>query len=165
MDDVFQAAVDSLLELFGSDARIVSGSRKIDVRCSPMFSSKLGNEKAGARISEFSANVIVAGKEHSNTATAYRLLDEWKTKHSSTTKALPDFANFTKSDVYNDFEAPISIVCPSVKEHLSILGSFSPIVCAMSGSGSAVFALFETEAEAIKAQSAFSVGAFVCKLL
>ena len=63
MDDVFQAAVDSLLELFGSDARIVSGSRKIDVRCSPMFSSKLGNEKAGARISEFSANVIVAGKE------------------------------------------------------------------------------------------------------
>ena len=61
MDDVFQAAVDSLLELFGSDARIVSGSRKINVRCSPMFSSKLGNEKAGARISEFSANVIVAG--------------------------------------------------------------------------------------------------------
>ena len=62
MDDVFQAAVDSLLELFGSDGRIVSGNQKIDVRCSPMFSSKLRNEKAGSRISAFSANVIVAGK-------------------------------------------------------------------------------------------------------
>ena len=109
--------------------------------------------------------VIVSGKEHSNTATAYRLLDDWKERNALTTQALPDFANFTKNDVYNDFEGPISFACPSVKEHLTILKSYSPIVCAMSGSGSAVFALFETEAEAIKAQSAFNVGAFVCKLL
>lgn len=63
MDDVFQAAVDSLLELFGSDAKIISGKEKIDVRCSPMFSSKLENEKTGARVSSLSGNVIVAEKE------------------------------------------------------------------------------------------------------
>ena len=109
--------------------------------------------------------VIVAGKEHSNTAVAYRLLDEWKEGNSLCTANLPDFNNFKASDIYNDFEAPISVACPSVKEHLAILKSFTPIACAMSGSGSAVFALFETEADAIKAQSAFPDGAFVCKFL
>ena len=109
--------------------------------------------------------VIVAGKEHSSTAVAYRLLDEWKETNPLSTVHFPNFENFTANDVYNDFEAPISVACPSVKEHLAILKSFSPIACAMSGSGSAVFALFETEAEAIKAQSAFHDGAFVCKLL
>lgn len=109
--------------------------------------------------------VIVAGKEHSNTAVAYRLLDEWKEANSLYSVNLPDFNNFKASDIYNDFEAPISVACPSVKEHLAILKSFTPIACAMSGSGSAVFALFETEADAIKAQSAFPDGAFVCKLL
>lgn len=109
--------------------------------------------------------VIVAGKEHSSTAAAYRLLDEWKEANLSNTVHFPNFDNFTAKDVYNDFEAPISVACPSVKEHLTILKSFSPIVCAMSGSGSAVFALFETEEEAIKAQTAFHDGAFICKLL
>lgn len=109
--------------------------------------------------------VIVAGKEHSNTAVAYRLLDKWKETNSLSPVNLPDFNNFKASDIYNDFEAPISVACPSVKEHLAILKSFTPIACAMSGSGSAVFALFETEADAIKAQSAFPDGAFVCKLL
>lgn len=62
MDDVFQAAVDSLLSLFGSDAELVAGGRRIEVRCSPLFSSKLRNGKTGAKVADFSANVIVAGK-------------------------------------------------------------------------------------------------------
>ena len=46
--------------------------------------------------------VIVAGKEHSNTAVAYRLLDEWKEANSLCTVHLPDFNNFKASDIYND---------------------------------------------------------------
>jgi len=63
MDDVFQSAVDSLLSLFGSAAELRNGAQKVPVRTSPPFSSKLKNEKAGTKVSSFSANVIITRDE------------------------------------------------------------------------------------------------------
>lgn len=109
--------------------------------------------------------VIVQGKEPSNTAAAYRLLDEWKEKHPTKAPATIDFHQFSYSDIYNDFQLPISCVCPSVSLHLQALKKAGAFAAAMSGSGSAVFGLFQTEGEAQKAQALLGEGSFVCRFL
>lgn len=63
----------------------------------------------------------------------------------------PDFSRFSPADLYNDFEAPVSRLCPSVPLHLAALRDVGAISAAMSGSGSATFGLFPTADTAEKA--------------
>lgn len=45
--------------------------------------------------------------------------------------------------LHNDFEPSVVAVCPRIGEVKDTLSSHSPIYCSMSGSGSAVYALFD----------------------
>lgn len=67
---------------------------------------------------------------------------------NTVTPPLPDFTRFSPADLYNDFEAPVSRLCPSVPLHLAALREVGATAAAMSGSGSATFGLFPSLAEA-----------------
>ena len=108
--------------------------------------------------------VVVEGKEPSSTKEAFSMLDNMRKKP----RQVFDFSVFSFDDVYNCFEEPISLCCLSVKEHLFLLRQENPRCAAMSGSGSAVFAIFETYDKAKTAFNKFinngSV-AYLCELL
>ena len=72
----------------------------------------------------------------------------------SSLSPLPDFTRFSPADLYNDFEAPVSRLCPSVPLHLAALREAGAIAAAMSGSGSATFGLFPSLVEAESAAAA-----------
>ena len=93
--------------------------------------------------------VIVEGKEPSFTGVAFRTLDE----DGERTHPTPDFSCFSYVDVYNAFESVVAKQCPSVAEHIEVLGKLHPLCVAMSGSGSSVFAVFQSREEASHAMS------------
>ena len=108
--------------------------------------------------------VLVEGKEPSSTKTAFSKIDELE----KGIRKSPDFDHFSYSDVFNIFEEVISESCPSVKMHLAQLKQFDPLCVAMSGSGSAVFAIFETKDAAefvAKKMTKCGSTAHVCSLL
>ena len=55
-----------------------------------------------------------------------------------------DFAEVA-ANVYNALQRPAAALNPAVKEALAAAAAASPAACAVTGSGSAVFALFESE--------------------
>ena len=55
-----------------------------------------------------------------------------------------DFAGVC-ANVYNALGAPACALCEGTAEALALARSLSPAACAVTGSGSAVFALFESE--------------------
>lgn len=95
--------------------------------------------------------VLVPGAEPSATGTAYAALDRARLTSGMETPPLPDFTCFLPRDIHNDFEAPVSALCPSVPRHLAMLRRAGAQTVAMSGSGSAVFGLFSTEKHAVQA--------------
>ena len=95
---------------------------------------------------EFSGHVvIIEGIEPSSTKEAFSQLDK---RRAPSFRPLPDFKHFSFADVHNVFEGVISEQCPSVALHLDIVRQYAPLCSAMSGSGSAVFAIFEKEKQA-----------------
>lgn len=95
--------------------------------------------------------VLVPGAEPSATGPAYAALDRARSTSGKEAPLPPDFTRFLPCDIHNDFEAPVSALCPSVSRHLALLCKAGAQAAAMSGSGSAVFGLFSTEAHAVKA--------------
>lgn len=85
-----------------------------------------------------------------STAQCYRLYDEapdaLRADSAALSRALAegDFAGVAKN-VYNALQAPACRLNGEVAEALALAASFSPAACAVTGSGSAVFALFESE--------------------
>ena len=107
--------------------------------------------------------VVVEGKESSSTREAFAKLDRQKRPP----KMHPDFRYFTYADAYNIFESVIAQDCPSVDTHLRLLRKHNPLCTQMSGSGSAVFALFSSLEEAHAAAKSLQFmhsKAYVCQL-
>ena len=75
--------------------------------------------------------------------------------------AAGDFAGVAKN-VYNALQAPACALNGEVAEALEAAASFSPSACAVTGSGSAVFALFESEELCLWAKSRYR-GKFVVR--
>lgn len=100
-------------------------------------------------------------KENSHTAPVRKLCpvsDRTAETQSQSTAdtavpSLPDFTRFSSADIHNDFEAPVSRLCPSVPLHLAALCEVGATAAAMSGSGSATFGLFPSLTEAESAAS------------
>ena len=108
--------------------------------------------------------LIVEGKEPSPTGKAFRIIDEDKTRLSSS-RETPSFEHFSMSEVYNVFERPMLTYCPSVAYHLAVLKNTNPLCASMSGSGSSVYAIYETKAEAIDAADSLPTSkTHICQL-
>lgn len=107
--------------------------------------------------------VVVEGKESSSTKDAFAKLDRQKRPQ----RLHPDFPHFVYKDAYNVFESVIAQDCPSVATHLQFLRKQNSLCAQMSGSGSAVFALFSSLEEARAAAKSLQLthsNAYVCQL-
>ncbi len=107
--------------------------------------------------------VVVEGKESSSTKDAFAKLDRQKRPQ----RLHPDFSHFVYKDAYNVFESVIAQDCPSVATHLQFLRKQNSLCAQMSGSGSAVFALFSSLEEARAAAKSLQLthsNAYVCQL-
>lgn len=102
---------------------------------------------------------------HSDTATAYRLLDDWYTAHPDDAHELPmaaelpglysgPFDSWTRFG--NSFTAPVSARYPVIRDALQDLYTSGAFFAQMSGSGSCVFGLFREKEEAKHAFSRLS---------
>jgi len=107
--------------------------------------------------------VVVEGKESSSTKDAFAKLDRQKRPQ----RLHPDFSHFVYKDAYNVFESVIAQDCPSVATHLHFLRKQNSLCAQMSGSCSAVFALFSSLEEALVAAKSLQLthsNAYVCQL-
>lgn len=121
-----------------------------------------GEKLLSVPVSDAPFIVVVKGKETSSTSEAYRALDGSRAVVESPLTLPSDPSDLP---FRNDFEAPISVLCPSVAEHLTKLRSFGATAAMMSGSGSAVFGIFPTERSARDAAEQMGDGAFFCHML
>lgn len=111
--------------------------------------------------------IAVPGEEKVSTPTAYRMLDEAFDHYKEDHGALHDmlFSFFTEGGIdgmYNVFETVVLPRCPgasSLRSRLIALGAKNAM---MSGSGSAVFGVFDSEADARYAAADID-GAIVCR--
>ncbi len=102
---------------------------------------------------------------HVDTAGAYRLLAEYRTRvdggifgsrWEAFRREYPGHAENAEfyRNLHNDFEAPVLEAYPEIGEIRKILIEYSPVKAMLSGSGASVFALFSDEKSALAAQAA-----------
>lgn len=102
---------------------------------------------------------------HSDTATAYRLLDDWYAAHRDDGRELPEAAELSGlysgpltswSRFGNSFTAPITARFPVIRDAQCDLYEAGAFYAEMSGSGSSIFGLFGEKEEAVSAFSRLS---------
>jgi 4-diphosphocytidyl-2-C-methyl-D-erythritol kinase len=99
--------------------------------------------------------VIVKPPFGVSTPDAYRWCDEdGPPRLSRRTRRLPSSWPAWAADVRNDLEAPVARRHPPIRRIVRTLGALGAHYAAMSGSGSAVFGLFEDPAAALAAHAA-----------
>ena len=111
---------------------------------------------------------VVMGSDRVSTAGAYRALDEnagnCVLSVRPTEDALRSLARGESIPLQNDFEAVVFPAHPAIAETKARLLSHGATDALMSGSGAAVFGLFEDEEKAARAARAFGdADVFVCR--
>lgn len=87
--------------------------------------------------------VLIYPNEHINTGWAYRQIEPRKPKHSILEIIRRPIDEWSAAGLSNDFEAPVFEMYPRIRDVKSVLEMNGAVYAAMTGSGSAVFGLFE----------------------
>ena len=106
--------------------------------------------------------VVVYPDVHSPTKEAYILVDEWNDKKKDCNKpVLKELEGIYNRPVaewsfVNDFTAPLTCKYPMIAEALKAIKAEGACFCDMTGSGSAVFGIFDAQKSAEKAYKKLS---------
>ncbi len=106
--------------------------------------------------------VVVYPDVHSSTKEAYLLVDEWNEKKLDCNKpALKELEGIYNKPVaewsfVNDFTAPLTCKYPMIAEALKAIKAEGACFCDMTGSGSAVFGVFDAQKSAEEAYKKLS---------
>lgn len=100
--------------------------------------------------------VLIWPELHSSTALGYRLVDEWRESGRLDGVSFPAASNLASMYALpvsewafgNSFSAPLEVAYPIIGEAKKDLAACEGVYVEMSGSGSAVFGLFEDEKQA-----------------
>jgi 4-diphosphocytidyl-2-C-methyl-D-erythritol kinase len=124
------------------------------VKNSPVFASQKGDVFTDIKLDLSHLYIaIIYPNVHSNTKEAYSLVKPQQS-NKSLLEVIKQPILTWKNDLINDFEASIFNLYPVVEKTKNDLYELGALYACMSGSGSAVFGLFETEPE-IKMLSQF----------
>ena len=124
------------------------------IKNTPVFATQKGDEFIDVELDlSHLYCAIIYPNVHSNTKEAYSLVKPQKSSKSLLEIIKQPIATW-KTDLVNDFEASIFKLYPIVEKTKNDLYELGAVYACMSGSGSAVFGLFETEPD-IKQLSQF----------
>ncbi len=141
--DYFQLAVsDDDMEVY---ARQLGSDCAFFIRNYPLFAEGKGDVFSNIHFKLKKFIVLVIPPIHINTAEAYKLVIPGKNQ-GSLREILAGPSNTWKDRLLNDFESPLIDKFPMIAKIKQVLYSAGAEYASMSGSGSAVFGLFNEEA-------------------